>query len=67
VYSILLWLTLVRKLIIIRSAQKEGLAGWSPTPSNQNLKKNDFVDMIIPSSLHDLSFILNQPLKSADD
>ena len=46
---------------------KRGAGGLESHTIKSKFKKNDFVDMIIPSSLHDLSFILNQPLKSADD
>ena len=41
-----------------------GLPGCSP-PQDRNLKNTDFVD-IVSNVLRDLSFSLNQPLKSAD-
>jgi hypothetical protein len=37
------------------------------TPQKRNLKTTDFVDTMISKVLRDFPFILNQPLKSADD
>jgi hypothetical protein len=36
-----------------------------PPPPNQNSKNPDFIDTMISKVLRDLSFSLNQPLKSA--
>jgi hypothetical protein len=37
------------------------------TPQNRNYKNKDFIDVMIPKVLCDLSFSRNQPLKSADE
>jgi hypothetical protein len=42
-----------------------GAARLQP-PQNQNLKKTDFVDVIISKFLRDLILSRNQPLKLAD-
>jgi hypothetical protein len=47
---------------------KEGCRAAAPkTPQNRNLRNTDFVDIMIPNVLRDISFSRNQPLKSADD
>ena len=50
--------------------QGGGVAGLQPYPQNpqdRNLKKTDFVDIMISKVSRDLPFSRNQPLKSADD
>jgi hypothetical protein len=41
--------------------------GAAAPPQKKNLNNTDFVDTILSKFLRDLSFSLNQPLKSADD
>jgi hypothetical protein len=44
-----------------------GVPGCDLPPPPNEIKKTDFVDIIISKILRDLHFSLNQPLKSADD
>ena len=53
-----------------RFAPKGEAAGMQPTPPTPphiEIKSTDFVDTIISKVLRDLTFNLNQPLKSARD
>ena len=49
-----------------RCAPKGEAAGMQP-PSHIEIKSTDFVDTMISKVLRDLTFSLNQPLKSARD
>jgi len=49
------FMTLIRRIQIIRLLPKGGQPGWSPSPSppsrNRNLKNTDFADMIISNAI----------------
>jgi hypothetical protein len=42
-------------------------ASAPPKPPKTEIKKKDFVDIVISNALRDLPISRNQPLKSADD